>query len=52
MAGNARAQEATDPTVDLVRRYTSNADGTDLTQVTHDGDVEFPDWGTHPLATG
>jgi Tol biopolymer transport system component len=32
--------------------YTLNADGTDLTQVTHDGDVEFPDWGTHPLATG
>jgi Tol biopolymer transport system component len=30
--------------------YTINADGTDLTQVTHDGDVEFPDWGTHPLA--
>ena len=32
--------------------YTINAHGTDLTQVTHDGDVEFPDWGTHPLATG
>jgi Tol biopolymer transport system component len=32
--------------------YTINADGTDLSQVTHDGDVEFPDWGTHPLATG
>ena len=31
--------------------YTVNADGTGLTQVTHDGDVEFPDWGTHPLAT-
>jgi Tol biopolymer transport system component len=30
--------------------YTINADGTGLTQVTHDGDVEFPDWGTHPLA--
>jgi hypothetical protein len=32
--------------------YTINADGTQLTQVTHDGDVEFADWGTHPLATG
>lgn len=32
--------------------YTINPDGSDLTQVTHDGDVEFPDWGTHPLATG
>jgi Tol biopolymer transport system component len=32
--------------------YTINADGTGLTQVTHDGDVEFPDWGTHPLAVG
>jgi Tol biopolymer transport system component len=32
--------------------YTMNADGTDLTQITQDGDVEFPDWGTHPLATG
>jgi hypothetical protein len=32
--------------------YTINADGSGLTQVTHDGDVEFPDWGTHPLATG
>jgi len=30
--------------------YTVNADGTDLTRVTHDGDVEGPDWGTHPLA--
>jgi Tol biopolymer transport system component len=30
--------------------YTVNADGSGLTQVTHDGDVEFPDWGTHPLA--
>jgi Tol biopolymer transport system component len=30
--------------------YTINADGTDLTRVTHDGDVESPDWGTHPLA--
>jgi len=26
--------------------YTVNADGTGLTRVTHDGDVEFPDWGT------
>jgi Tol biopolymer transport system component len=32
--------------------YTINADGTGLTQVTHDGDVEFPDWGTHPIAVG
>jgi TolB protein len=32
--------------------YTVNSDGTGLFQVTHDGDVEFPDWGTHPLATG
>ena len=32
--------------------YTVNADGTGLTQVTHDGDVDWPDWGTHPLATG
>jgi len=32
--------------------YTINADGTDLTQITHDGDVEAADWGTHPLATG
>jgi Tol biopolymer transport system component len=31
--------------------YTVNADGTGLFQVTHDGDVEWPDWGTHPLAT-
>ena len=31
--------------------YTINADGSGLTQVTHDGDVEFAgDWGTHPLA--
>ncbi|HET9120540.1 MAG TPA: hypothetical protein VFN72_08390, partial [Solirubrobacterales bacterium] len=30
--------------------YTVNADGTCLRQVTHDGDVEFPDWGTHPPA--
>jgi Tol biopolymer transport system component len=32
--------------------YTLNADGTGLTEVTHDGDVEFPDWGTHPIAVG
>jgi Tol biopolymer transport system component len=32
--------------------YTINADGTDMTQVTHDGDVDVADWGTHPLATG
>lgn len=32
--------------------WTVDADGTGLTQVTHDGDAEFPDWGTHPLATG
>jgi Tol biopolymer transport system component len=32
--------------------YTINADGTQLTQVTHDGDVDVADWGTHPLATG
>jgi Tol biopolymer transport system component len=30
--------------------YTVNADGTDLTRVTHDGDVEKADWGTRPLA--
>jgi Tol biopolymer transport system component len=30
--------------------YTVNADGTDLTRVTHDGDVGKADWGTHPLA--
>ena len=29
--------------------YTVNADGTDLTQVTHGGADESPDWGTHPL---
>jgi Tol biopolymer transport system component len=29
--------------------YTVNADGTGLFQVTHDGDVDWPDWGTHPL---
>jgi Tol biopolymer transport system component len=32
--------------------YTVNADGAGLFQVTHDGDVEVPDWGTHPLAAG
>ena len=32
--------------------YTVNADGTGLFQVTHDGDVDSPDWGTHPLARG
>jgi hypothetical protein len=30
--------------------YTINADGTCLRRVTHEGDVEFGDWGTHPLA--
>jgi Tol biopolymer transport system component len=29
--------------------YTVNADGTDLTQVTHGGADSEPDWGTHPL---
>jgi TolB protein len=29
--------------------YTVNADGTDLTQVTHGGADSSPDWGTHPL---
>jgi TolB protein len=30
--------------------YTINADGSGLTQVTHDGvSAENPDWGTHPL---
>jgi Tol biopolymer transport system component len=32
--------------------YTINADGNGLTQVTHHGDVDIADWGTHPLATG
>ena len=32
--------------------YTINADGTGLTQVTHDGDVETSDWGTHAIAVG
>ena len=30
--------------------YSSNADGTGLTQVTDGGDDETPDWGTHPFA--
>jgi TolB protein len=30
--------------------YTVNADGSDLTQVTHGGRDLAPDWGTHPLA--
>ena len=30
--------------------HTANADGTGVTQVTHGGDDETPDWGTHPLA--
>ena len=30
--------------------YTINADGSGLTRVTQDGDVEFGDWGPHPLA--
>jgi Tol biopolymer transport system component len=30
--------------------WTVNADGTGLTQLTHDGDVEVADWGTHPVA--
>jgi Tol biopolymer transport system component len=29
---------------------TVNADGTDLTQVTHGGTDQSPDWGTHPLS--
>ena len=30
--------------------YTVNADGTDLTQITHGGGTDgTPDWGTHPL---
>ena len=32
--------------------YPINSDGTGLTQVTHDGDVEFGDWGRHPVAHG
>jgi Tol biopolymer transport system component len=30
--------------------YTVNPVGTGLFQVTHDGDVDWPNWGTHPLA--
>jgi TolB protein len=30
--------------------YTVNPDGTDLTQVTHGGTDQSPDWGTHPLS--
>jgi TolB protein len=30
--------------------YTVNADGTNLTQLTHGGADSSPDWGTHPLA--
>jgi hypothetical protein len=30
--------------------YTIDADGTCPRQVTHDGDAQFGDWGTHPLA--
>jgi len=30
--------------------YTVNIDGTGLTQVTHAGGSESPDWGVHPLA--
>jgi Tol biopolymer transport system component len=29
--------------------YTVNADGSGLTQVTHTGGSQSPDWGTHPL---
>jgi Tol biopolymer transport system component len=30
--------------------YTANSDGTHVTQVTHGGEDDSPDWGTHPLA--
>jgi Tol biopolymer transport system component len=30
--------------------YTVNVDGTGLTQVTHTGASQSPDWGTHPLS--
>ena len=30
--------------------YTVNVDGTGLTQVTHTGGSQSPDWGVHPLA--
>ena len=29
--------------------YTANADGSNLEQITTDGDDDNPDWGTHPL---
>jgi Tol biopolymer transport system component len=29
--------------------YVVNADGTGLTQVTHTGGSQSPDWGTHPV---
>jgi hypothetical protein len=28
--------------------YTAHADGSDLSQVTHDGGDDDPAWGTHP----
>jgi TolB protein len=31
--------------------YTSRTDGTQLRQVTNSGDVNAPDWGTHPPST-
>jgi Tol biopolymer transport system component len=31
--------------------YTVNADGSSLTQVSHGGTDEDPDWGTHPVAS-
>ncbi len=31
-----------------VNIYTANADGSGLSQVTHDGDDDDPAWGTHP----
>ena len=30
--------------------YIVNVDGTGLTQVTHTGGSQSPDWGIHPLA--
>lgn len=30
--------------------YTVNADGTGLSQITHTGGSQSPDWGTHPVA--
>jgi hypothetical protein len=35
-------------TADGKAAYTMNADGTRVTQVTHDGDVDAADWGSHP----